>query len=229
MTSREEDRKRAELEKKASALFLSAIHIIDRSLLSSLKLFGVLTVDLIDQNIALEKIKQSRALGWVFIRDNAVTEEAGQIAYNQNDIDAYAQEAIALIIARSIKIAQQASLAYQEQEINQDKVIENTLNARRKGRVEGYATDAVHGSVEIGKYAIVSFLAAGAAITKTWFSIIDDKTRPTHLQANGQQVSLLEYFLVGGFNLLYPRDRRAPIRETASCRCITVYSINWSK
>ena len=236
MTPKQESLARADLEAKASVLIFAAIAIIDKSLIASFRAFGVLTVDYFDRESAAGKIKESRALGWAFVRDNAIDEESGNLVYSDNDIDKYAEEAVTLIIARSILIAEKAQAAYADETINKEQVIKNTLNARRKGRIEGYATDAAHGAVEIAKFSLVGFLfsqqSAGdevSAFTKQWMALVDGVTRETHLIANGQTVAVNEYFIVGGFPMLYPRDRRAPIEETANCRCLSNYGITWSK
>ena len=57
----------------------------------------------------------------------------------------------------------------------------------------------------------------------------DSLTRSTHIAAHGQTVGALDYFEVGGYRLRYPQDRLAPIWETANCRCVSEYSVSWSK
>lgn len=59
--------------------------------------------------------------------------------------------------------------------------------------------------------------------TKTWISQRDERVRPTHIEADGQEVGTDEFFIVGGFNMMYPRDRSAPIEEWINCRCNAIY------
>lgn len=62
-------------------------------------------------------------------------------------------------------------------------------------------------------------LAAEGVKTKVWEATPGGRTRPTHLQASGQEVSLASPFLVGGAALQFPGDPRGPIEEIANCRC----------
>jgi len=57
---------------------------------------------------------------------------------------------------------------------------------------------------------------------KRWVAHHDDKTRSSHLEADGQTVPVEAYFRVGGEQLMYPGDRRGSMGETASCRCVMI-------
>lgn len=54
---------------------------------------------------------------------------------------------------------------------------------------------------------------------KIWQSIIDDRTRETHLDANGQRQKLNDPYEVGGAALQYPADAGGPLSEIINCRC----------
>lgn len=57
---------------------------------------------------------------------------------------------------------------------------------------------------------------------KKWVTRHDDKVRTSHAEADGQVRELDMPFTVGGESLQYPGQRTAPMKETASCRCIAV-------
>lgn len=59
----------------------------------------------------------------------------------------------------------------------------------------------------------------GKQRVKVWVSKDDNKVRPTHFLADGQQRELLAPFNVGGFPMMYPHDPRGPVQEVANCRC----------
>lgn len=61
---------------------------------------------------------------------------------------------------------------------------------------------------------------------KSWRSMRDDRTRETHLEADGQTVGIFEPFHVGDSYLMFPRDISlgAEVKEVAGCRCIAEYS-----
>lgn len=54
---------------------------------------------------------------------------------------------------------------------------------------------------------------------KVWLATEDQRTRPTHNEADGQRTLLTSPFVVGGFELLYPGDPRGPAQEVINCRC----------
>lgn len=64
--------------------------------------------------------------------------------------------------------------------------------------------------------------ADGIAIGQEWMSILDDDTRPDHIEANGQTVGVGELFDVGGYPARYPGDPQLPARERVNCRCVAV-------
>lgn len=63
-------------------------------------------------------------------------------------------------------------------------------------------------------------------LTKEWIAILDRRTRPWHSQADGQIVSVKDYFLVGGERLMIPRDPNGSAGNTMRCRCESVYITN---
>jgi SPP1 gp7 family putative phage head morphogenesis protein len=54
---------------------------------------------------------------------------------------------------------------------------------------------------------------------KEWISTMDDKTRPSHAEANGQIVDIDEPFDIGGTKLMHPLDPSGPADEVINCRC----------
>ncbi len=62
-------------------------------------------------------------------------------------------------------------------------------------------------------------------LLKIWQSISDDRTRPSHLDANGQRRLLNEPFDVGGALLQWPADAGGPLREIINCRCWEDYEL----
>ena len=54
---------------------------------------------------------------------------------------------------------------------------------------------------------------------KQWLSTMDDKTRASHAEANGQIVGIDEPFQVGDAELMHPLDPSGPPEEICNCRC----------
>lgn len=64
---------------------------------------------------------------------------------------------------------------------------------------------------------------SGAAQTKTWLAVSDERTRQDHADADGQTVALADPFDVGGFPMAHPGDQSAPAEEVCNCRCTLTY------
>ena len=86
------------------------------------------------------------------------------------------------------------------------------------GRTE--ALRAVHaGNDEAYRQAIDGGVVDLSEIQRTWITARDERVRATHSAAGGQVRGIDEPFIVGGAQLRYPGDSRAPARETVQCRC----------
>ena len=66
-------------------------------------------------------------------------------------------------------------------------------------------------------------MATGMDIKKRWLSSFDERTRGTHVSANGQTVMLNEKFVVGGSLLDHPGDPSGSAKEVINCRCTVLY------
>lgn len=68
--------------------------------------------------------------------------------------------------------------------------------------------------------SVEAYRQSGEVEKKEWLSIIDDRTRESHVAANGQVVGLDAPFSVGGASMDRPGD--GPAAEVVNCRCTTV-------
>src|SRR5690625_1226606 len=64
---------------------------------------------------------------------------------------------------------------------------------------------------------------SGLDLEKEWVAAWDDRTRETHIEADGQRVPLGGRFNVGGYELEYPGDASGPASEVIMCRCVATY------
>lgn len=60
-------------------------------------------------------------------------------------------------------------------------------------------------------------------LMKRWLATGDERTRPSHEDADGQLVPLDQPFQVGGVSMDYPGDPAGPDEEVCNCRCTVVY------
>lgn len=65
-----------------------------------------------------------------------------------------------------------------------------------------------------------------SAFSRRWQAAEDARTRPTHVDADGQTVGLNEPFTVGGASLDFPGDPAGPPGEVINCRCTTITIID---
>jgi hypothetical protein len=75
-----------------------------------------------------------------------------------------------------------------------------------------------------GSLAMVQY--ADFTGTKTWLATEDDRTRPTHVHAEGQTVGLEEAFSVGRSSLQFPGDPSGAPEEVIQCRCTLIYTLD---
>jgi SPP1 gp7 family putative phage head morphogenesis protein len=61
---------------------------------------------------------------------------------------------------------------------------------------------------------------------KTWLAAHDERTRPTHAEADGQTVRIDEPFDIGGWPMQRPHDPSAPPEETINCRCVLTFDLD---
>lgn len=65
--------------------------------------------------------------------------------------------------------------------------------------------------------------ATGLDLTRVWQATEDERTRPSHAEADQQKRKMGEPFLVGGAHLSYPGDPSGPPGEIINCRCVLLY------
>ncbi len=64
--------------------------------------------------------------------------------------------------------------------------------------------------------------SSGLTLNKVWLATGDNRTRPDHLEADGQEVPMDQPFVVGDEELMQPGDPAGSAGEIVNCRC-TVY------
>ena len=88
----------------------------------------------------------------------------------------------------------------------------NRMRSLRISRTES-TTAANHGAFEAAK-------ESDLVLDKEWQSVVDDRTRHSHLLESGQIVGQYEQFVMSsGDRLLYPGDQNGTAKEIINCRC----------
>jgi len=87
------------------------------------------------------------------------------------------------------------------------------------------ATFAQSESVQSAAWAQGNTAKKVPKLFKVWQAITDDRTRASHLTANGQVRKLNDPFSVGGASLQWPADTGGPLSEIINCRCWEDYEL----
>lgn len=102
-----------------------------------------------------------------------------------------------------------------------DRTLDTTQTARWSNRATVTARTETIGALNSGRAGAFRAVAeeTGSQFEKIWLSTVDDRTRETHVDADGQRVPVDQAFIVGGFELDYPGDPDGPGEEVIQCRC----------
>jgi uncharacterized protein with gpF-like domain len=91
-------------------------------------------------------------------------------------------------------------------------------------RAEVIARTETHGAANFG--AMEAARETGIDLRREWVSAEDERTRDSHVAANGQIVGMDEPFAVGDALLMYPGDPDGPAAEVISCRCAVAFIVD---
>lgn len=101
------------------------------------------------------------------------------------------------------------------------------FNSKLDSRKEVISLTETQNIAETSKdIAVKTYLnESGTEGFKQWFSILDDRTRPWHVEAYGQIQRIDSPYLVGGQELMYPGDTTlgATPDNIINCRCSSHY------
>lgn len=111
---------------------------------------------------------------------------------------------------------------------------DGTTNEALKSEIEGitrfseYRADTIARTETISAYVNgdrqgVEALGDYGPVEKAWLAALDNRTRESHAEADGQTVPMGEPFIVGGVAMNAPHDASAPPEEVVNCRCVVEY------
>jgi hypothetical protein len=107
--------------------------------------------------------------------------------------------------------------------IDKSKARSELIAAQNVGLGESYARDTEARLIEDAN--LVAASGEPVRLKKEWLAILDSKTRPAHVRADGQQVGLNEPYIVDGESLRFPRDPLGSAKNVINCRCISDYNV----
>ena len=137
------------------------------------------------------------------------------VGYRVRTIQETSREFAIQAIQDATEIIQEQGLGIQEG----TKLIEEMVNAEWR-RTESFRAARI-ARTEVGTLSnMASDLGArntGLDYKKRWLAYMDNRTRATHAQANGQEVVKGQSFQVGDAAMKYPSDPTAPASEVINC------------
>lgn len=101
--------------------------------------------------------------------------------------------------------------------------IRKMIGARSPWR-KTLATNVTTTAIEAAKLAVYS--NAGTVIEKVWRTVDDERVRPTHRIADGQERKIDQPFSVGAARLQFPGQTSPHLEEVVGCRCWADYVVN---
>jgi len=147
-----------------------------------------------------------------------------------------------------VRIVNQQALEYQAQASNRlvgvgDNIWNGVRDLATRSVEQGLSTEELKGQIESytkfsefradtiartetsaafvqGGYAGAEALGEYGPVAKIWSAVVDARTRPSHVDANGQEQAFKDPFDVGGTQMNAPHDDTAPAEEVVNCRCL---------
>jgi len=98
--------------------------------------------------------------------------------------------------------------------------VENVLPKKLMGRASTIARTEGGALAQFGQYDAVE--SSGLIVVKEWQTTFQ-RSRDTHITADGQVVGQNDFFTVGGEKALYPKAPNLSAKETVNCRCNVIY------
>lgn len=128
------------------------------------------------------------------------------------------------LIAREVSLGAGMGESIPEIRDRIQKILSMTDTPRWPNRATVVARTETVGSLNAGRFD--SFRAVsedlGGDFERMWLATSDERTRPTHMEADGQRVPMNAPFMVGGFPLWFPGDPSGPAHEVIQCRCTSL-------
>lgn len=98
--------------------------------------------------------------------------------------------------------------------------IRGTLDGNADARARSIARTETHGASQDAQFEVAQAIGLN---TKRWVATNDNRTRETHVEADGQEQDMDKPFNVGEDELMYPGDPSGSPEETVQCRCVVVF------
>lgn len=144
------------------------------------------------------------------------------IAARENRLNAVPDEVFGLV-SHIIDKATVNGASIPDVQAQIEQLFGDTSTEKWKSRARTVARTEVVGAYNGGlndAFAVIVAADPGTEYVKRWLATEDSRTRPDHVEADGQTVPFGQPFIVGGFSMMHPHDPDAPAKEVVNCRCV---------
>jgi SPP1 gp7 family putative phage head morphogenesis protein len=99
----------------------------------------------------------------------------------------------------------------------------DALITTNENRMRTFARTSMTGAQNAGRQKQMEDAEdEGIILKKRWVATLDDRTRDTHAELDGQEVDVKEPFEVDGMEIMYPGDPDAEPELVYNCRCAMI-------
>lgn len=149
------------------------------------------------------------------------------IAQRENRLNAVPNEVFGLV-SHIVDAATTNGASIPDVTAQVEELFADTSMPTWKSRARTVARTEVVGAYNGGlhdAFAMIVHNDPGTPWVKRWLATEDSRTRPDHVEADGQTVPFSQPFVVGGFHMQYPHDPDGPAKEIVNCRCVELLEI----
>ena len=200
------------LAKVLHAHYLVTAKLFGRRVLKSIRKKEKSSDDITLWGFGPEEIKATEAQFLAAVLKFAEKQTASRVKHISNTTREQIKGVVARGISEGLGIPDIASM------------IEDSTSSISLSRAETIARTETHMASQQG-----SMLAAESLevpMLKEWVSAEDERTRPTHSDANGRQAKQGEPFRIGDSNLDFPGDPNGAPEEVINCRCVVTFIVD---
>lgn len=149
------------------------------------------------------------------------------IAQRENRLSAVPNEVFGLV-SHIIDSATTNGASIPDVTAQVEELFSHTDTPKWKARARTVARTEVVGAYNGGLHDAFAMIVENDPSTvwvKRWLATEDARTRPDHVEADGQVVPFGTPFIVGGFQMMHPHDPTAPAKEVVNCRCVELLEV----
>ena len=166
-------------------------------------------------------------------RSEAPKARIGAIERKESVVDRFISDYDSWLIERSklitstlqARVARQLRRALDEGlgQAEAARAVQSVAGGMARRQAQTIARTEMHSAQQAATRSFAESVDAEMPLNKVWIATEDERTRLTHLEAEGQKRKMDEPFSVGQAELQFPGDPAGPPEEIINCRCAATY------